>query len=226
MWKHVGINPSDAQNERMMTRNEKQSLILASASARRKDLLEQAGIKFDVIAPTFPEPAHKTDRSPEQWAQSLAYFKARAVADKHPDRTVIGADTICVLGDEVLGKARDADHARDILRKLSGTKHAVITGVAICGPDGKRLIASQTTGVQMAAMSDADIDAYIKSGEWIDKAGAYAIQDTADRYVERLEGRFDNVVGLPVDLVLRMLTRMEYLPCTCDDRVQLAGSGQ
>ena len=226
MWKHFRFNPSDAQDERIMTRDENQSVILASASARRRDLLAQAGMEFDVIPPTFPEPSHKPERSPEQWAQSLAYFKARAVADKHPDRTVIGADTICVLGNEVLGKARDANHAREILNKLSGTKHAVITGVAICGPDGKRLIASETTAVQMAEMSDADIDAYIESGEWIDKAGAYAIQDSADRYVEQLDGPFDNVVGLPVELVQRMLTRMEYLPCTCDDRVQLAGSDE
>ena len=158
-----------------MTSTKTHPVILASASPRRRDLLTAAGVNFDVIPSTLPEPTHRVASSPEQWAQSLAYFKARAVAEAHPERIVLGADTVCALGDEILGKAANATHARAILRKLSGTRHAVVTGVALCGPEGRRLIASQTTGVQMTPMSDADIDAYIESGEWVGKAGAYAI---------------------------------------------------
>jgi septum formation protein len=206
-----------------MTAPEPSPVILASASPRRRDLLAGAGVRFEVITPELPEPTRRTG-TPIQWAQSLAYFKARSIADMHPGRLVIGADTVCVLDDEVLGKASDTNHARDILTKLSGTRHAVITGVALVGPGGKRLLAAETTGVQMTPMSDADISAYIDSGEWIGKAGAYAIQETADRYVEHLDGNFDNVVGLPIGLVQRMLARMEYLPCTCNDHIQLTGS--
>jgi septum formation protein len=199
-------------------------VILASGSPRRRDLLKAAGIDFDMVPPSLAEPRRSRVAQPVGWAEALAYFKARAVAMTHPDSIVLGADTLCVLDGEILGKARDADHAREILQRLSGTQHAVITGVAVCAPQGKRVIASETTGVRMRPMSDAEINAYIDSGEWIGKAGAYAIQETADRYVDALDGSFDNVVGLPVDLVRRMLTRIEYFPCGCEDQLPAGGA--
>ncbi len=187
----------------------KWKLVLASSSPRRRALLEAAGVQFEVVAPPLDEPAQQNAAlSPAQHAEALAYFKARAVAEARSDAIILAGDTIVCLGGEILGKAADADDARRMLSKLSGTRHAVITGVAILTPDGRRLIDSAVTYVTMRQMSKAEIDAYVASGEWIDKAGAYAIQETADRYVQSVEGSFDNVVGLPTKLVLRMLRRL------------------
>ena len=166
-------------------------------------------MQFEVVDPPLDEPAQQNAAlSPAQHAEALAYFKARAVAEARRDAVILAGDTIVCLGGEILGKAADADDARRMLSKLSGTRHAVITGVAILTPDGRRLIDSAVTYVTMRQMSEAEIDAYVASGEWIDKAGAYAIQETADRYVQSVEGSFDNVVGLPTELVLRMLRRL------------------
>ncbi len=187
----------------------KWKLVLASSSPRRRALLEAAGVQFEVVDPPLDEPAQQNAAlSPAQHAEALAYFKARAVAEARRDAVILAGDTIVCLGGEILGKAADADDARRMLSKLSGTRHAVITGVAILTPDGRRLIDSAVTYVTMRQMSEAEIDAYVASGEWIDKAGAYAIQETADRYVQSVEGSFDNVVGLPTELVLRMLRRL------------------
>ena len=192
------------------------TLILASASPRRRQLLAQAGVPFEVIAPTISEPDDMTRRLlPAQQAEALAYFKARAVWDVHSDRWVLGADTIVALGDKVLGKPDDLPEARSMLERLSGTRHAVITGVALLGPGlprrrpGEpgywRRIASETTFITMRKMTPPDIDEYITSGEWLGKAGAYAIQETADRFIEKVEGSYTNVVGLPMELVCRLI---------------------
>ncbi len=186
--------------------NENIRLILASASPRRKQLLDDAGVDFEVLVPPLEEFKNGLPSlTPAQKAESLAYYKARSVWQLKPDCYVLGADTIISIGDEIMGKAFDADEARRMLKTLSSTRHAVITGVALLGPAGERLIASDTTYVTMKPMSDDDIEQYVASGEWIDKAGAYAIQETADRFVEKLDGHFDTVVGLPVGLVLRMI---------------------
>ena len=185
------------------------SLVLASASPRRKELLEQAGVKFRVIPPGLVEPDHRFGRLlPAQRAEAIAYFKARAVADLYPDDFVMGADTIVAVGKRVLGKPADANEAREMLRFLSGTQQVVITGVALLGPGGYRLIASDETAVTMRAMSEQDIEDYIASGEWMDKAGAYAIQETADRFVSKIDGSWSNVVGLPLELLSQMLQEM------------------
>ncbi|MFA6133288.1 MAG: Maf family protein [Phycisphaerae bacterium] len=181
-------------------------LILASASPRRRQLLAAAGVPFEVIVPNIPEPDDVMNHLPPgQQAESLAYFKAREVWDQHPTRWVLGADTIVALGNQVLGKPRDEAHARQMLSLLSGSRHAVITGVTLLGPLGRRLIASDVTYITMKKMSPADIDAYIASREWVGKAGAYAIQETADRYIEKVDGSFTNVVGLPMELLMRMI---------------------
>ncbi len=192
-------------------------LILASSSPRRHDLLQAAGVPFRAVPPRIDEPADLEGyASPAQLAEALAFFKARAVADRHPDTWILGADTIVALEGEILGKPRDADHARTMLHRLSRSRHAVITGVALLRPDGRRYLTSDTTYVTMRPMTDAEIEDYIASGEWIGKAGAYAIQETADRFVTRVEGSFSNVVGLPIELVTRMLRRYAHLELPTD----------
>jgi septum formation protein len=190
---------------RPMTTGKDRPLVLASSSPRRRQLLEEAGLEHEVVAPPLAEPVHLGKGLwPARRTEALAYFKARAVSDARPEDLVLGADTVVAVGGRVLGKPADADDARRILRMLSGTRQAVITGVALLGP-GRRGIASETTYVTMRSMSEEELEAYIASGEWKGKAGAYAIQETADRFVTKLEGSFSNVVGLPMELVGRML---------------------
>jgi len=177
------------------------------------ELLREAGESFDVVAPPIPEPDHvPADLSPARQAESLAYFKARAVAERHEDACVLGADTVVAVADAVLQKPADQWDARGMLRRLSGTRHAVITGVALLGPGETRLIASDTTFVTMRRIDPDEIEGYVASGEWIGKAGAYAIQETGDRFVERVEGSFSNVVGLPMELIERMLGELRLHP--------------
>jgi septum formation protein len=183
-----------------------EALILASASPRRRALLGEAGIAFEVVEPPLAEPHDGIDRlPPAQQAEALAYYKARSVACLWPACRVLGADTVVALAGEVLHKPADADDARRMLRTLSRSRHAVITGVALLGPGPRRRIASERTWVRMRPMSEAEIDAYVDSGEWQGKAGAYAIQETADRFVTEVDGSFTNVVGLPMELVCRLL---------------------
>ena len=183
-------------------------LILASSSERRRHLMAEGGLDFEVVAPSLGEPSeYVLNLPPIQQAEALAYFKARSVLDIHPKATVLGADTIVVLGEEVMGKPADAEGARRMLDTLSGTRHRVITGVAIVGPCG-RLIASDTTYVQMREMSPDEIDGYVESEEWAGKSGGYAIQETADRFISRIDGSFSNVVGLPMELVTQMLAKL------------------
>ena len=190
-------------------------LVLASASPRRTQLLREAGVEFEVVPPPLEELKNGLPTlTPAQKAEALAYFKARTVAQLRQGCYVLGADTIVAAAGRILGKPADAEDARRMLSELSRTRHAVITGVALIGPSGERLIASETTYVTMSPMTDQQIDQYVESGEWIDKAGAYAIQETADRFIEKLEGSFDNVVGLPVELVLRMLDELKQHPET------------
>jgi septum formation protein len=180
--------------------------ILASSSPRRRELLTEAAYEFRVVDPPLDEPTDHIGLRPIDQAESLAYFKARAVIEAfRPDVPVLGADTVVALGERVFGKPADAAHAREILSTLGGTRHAVITGVALIAPDGYRLIASDTTYVQMRALGPAEMDAYIAGGAWQGKAGAYGIQDSGDPFVVALEGSFSNVVGLPLELVRNML---------------------
>jgi septum formation protein len=182
------------------------TLILASGSPRRKSLLADMGERFVVIPPAVEEPTtpHR-DESPAAYAESLAYFKARSVADQVPGRWVLGADTIVALDGEIMGKPADESDARRMLRALSHHRHAVITGMALIAPTQQRFIDSDTTYITMVPMGPREIDAYLATGEWDGKAGAYAIQETADQYVSAVEGSFSNVVGLPVERLGAML---------------------
>ena len=186
-------------------------LILASNSARRKELMEEAGYDFEVIVPTLGEDDLHTPDA-RILAESLAHAKARQVADHLERDVVIGADTIVAVHGEVLGKPADDDDARRILSKLSGTTHEVITGLCLLNARrGERLIGADVTHITIKKMSDAEMDDYISSGEGRDKAGAYAIQETGDRFVENIDGSFTNVVGLPMKMLADFIDVMKGL---------------
>lgn len=182
-------------------------LILASASPRRQELLRNAAIEFFVHPTDIPEIA-QPDETPQACAERLAREKANAIGPQYPGRSILGADTIVVVNGEMLGKPTDSADAARMLRLLSGRTHAVITGVCLLGP-GFQDVSSETTKVQMTGLSEQEIAFYVNTGEPMDKAGAYAIQGIASRWIPRIEGDYSNVVGLPVALVYRMLRQRE-----------------
>jgi len=182
-------------------------LVLASASPRRQELLRNAGIRF-AVQPADVDETPLQGESPRDCAVRLAREKALAVSQTRPQDWVLGADTIVVVDDLILGKPLDNDDAARMLGLLSGRTHAVITGVCLLCPnrEGSNVkVASESTLVSMCELSDAEIRAYIATGEPMDKAGAYAIQGFASRWIPRIEGDYSNVVGLPVALVYAML---------------------
>lgn len=187
-------------------------IILASASPRRRDLLAEMGVAFDVVVSPLHEPAAKpADLPAPVWAEALAFFKARSVANRHTGVWVLGADTIVLCAGRVLGKPMDADDARSMLELQAGTASDVITGVALVRVDEsgavRRIVDHDVTQVWMR--DDRDVrEEYVSSGDWAGKAGAYGIQDVGDRLVERFEGSFSNVMGLPVELLARLLARL------------------
>lgn len=187
-------------------------IVLASASPRRRELLAAAGIEFEVM-PADVDESLPPGIEPEAGAVLLARTKARAVGERSvaKDALVLAADTIVALGSRFLGKPGDADEARAMLRALSCSRHAVVTGVAVLRTrDGALETGFERTWVTMREITPDEIEAYVRSGEWEGKAGGYAIQETADRFVTRLEeGGFDNVVGLPVALALELLARLD-----------------
>jgi len=179
--------------------------VLASASPRRQELLRTAGISFTVQAADIDE-TPLADEKAEQCARRLAREKALAVSRLRPLDRVLGADTIVVVDGEILGKPRDGADAARMLRLLSGRTHEVITGVCLVEAGGTEVsTASETTRVTMNELSDREIQEYVAGGEPMDKAGAYAIQGMASRWIPRIEGDYSNVVGLPVALVYNML---------------------
>ena len=178
-------------------------LVLASASPRRQELLRNAGIAFDVQPADIPEDPLPGETA-KNCAERLAREKAQAIAQKRPGAAVLGADTVVVVDDQTLGKPVDASDAARMLGLLSGRVHQVITGVCLLA-GGNCSVASETTSVTMSEISADEISGYIASGEPMDKAGAYAIQGIAARWIPRIEGDYSNVVGLPVALVFRML---------------------
>ena len=183
-------------------------LILASASPRREQLMRGMGLAFTV------QPSRLRERldprlTPVQLVKKLALLKAAKVAREVKQGIVIGADTIVVRRGEILGKPRNPQHAREILGKLSGSYHYVFTGLAlvVC-PGGKTLVAAEKTRVKMKKLSPADISYH--AGRHLDKAGAYAVQEEKDAFVEQIYGCYYNVVGLPVDLLKKMLIKTGY----------------
>jgi septum formation protein len=177
-------------------------LVLASRSPRRAEILRQAGIPFTVRTADVDETPRDGEK-PEDYVRRLAEEKALAI-DARPDETVLAADTTVVIDGEILGKPADAADARRMLALLSGRRHEVLTGIAI--RRGDDLIRDwAATEVWFATMSDHEIEQYVASGEPMDKAGAYAIQGLACKHIEKIEGCYFNVVGLPIALVYRHL---------------------
>jgi septum formation protein len=190
-------------------------LVLASNSPRRRELLRQAGYRFTVSPPPIEDRGLPAAPTPGAFVESLAYLKAAAAIDGHrlTAGLVLGADTIVVLGGRIIGKPADEADARRILSDLSGSQHEVITGLALVdAATGRRMLAHDVTRIHMRRMSPAEIAAYVASGEALGKAGAYALQETGDRYVEEMAGSMTNVVGLPMQLLERMLKAMGYEP--------------
>jgi septum formation protein len=178
-------------------------IILASASPRRQELLKNAGIVFEVQPANIPEVPH-VGEGPTAFAERMAREKAQAIRASLPEGIILAADTVVAVANEILGKPVDAEDAIRMLRLLSGRTHAVTTGVCVIG-DGHEDVRSETTEVEFSRMTEAEIREYVASGEPMDKAGAYAIQGGAARWITRVDGDYNNVVGLPVELVLSML---------------------
>lgn len=190
-----------------MTR-EKGRIILASASPRRVELLASAGVEFEVAASDIPEEALPGEL-PEDHVLRLAREKAMAVAGMRDGRFFIGADTVVVCDGEIMGKPRDAADAARMLRKLSGVPHEVITGFAVYDREREDAVCQAvTTRVFFKPLREEEIAAYIATGCPFDKAGAYAIQGGAAHMVERIDGSYTNVVGLPLCEVVEALRRI------------------
>jgi len=184
------------------------TLILASKSPRRRDLLAQAGLAFEVVPSTVDEKnlrMHTQDK-PEEYARVLAEAKANEVARQYPDSWVIGADTMVVINDTVLGKPRDTAEARYMLETLSGKTHKVLTGYCICCINlGKSRSETVKTNVRFKQLTSPEIDWYIGTQEPFDKAGGYAVQGLGSVLIKRIEGSYTNVVGLPMCEVVEYL---------------------
>ena len=190
-------------------------LILASASPRRRELLAEAGYDFDVEAAGLDEAAAGRGVLPHRLPRALAEAKADVVAARHADEAVVvlAADTVAYTAtEEVLGKPLDRDDAKRMLRALSNTSHAVVTGwAAIRIDDGRRLGGHVRSDVVMRDLSDRDLDHYLDTGEWRGKAGAYGVQDGPggpDPFVLRIEGELTNVIGLPMPQVVEALAEL------------------
>jgi septum formation protein len=185
-------------------------LVLASASPRRQELLRNSGIPFEVQPAHIPEDPHPGEQA-RDYAERLAQEKAQDVAKQRPRDVVLGADTVVVIDGQILGKPTDSADAVRMLRLLSGREHQVITGVCVV-KNGQPWVASETTRVTMSEITEKEIADYVTTGEPMDKAGAYAIQGIASRWIPRIEGDYSNVVGLPVALVWRMLLEATARP--------------
>jgi septum formation protein len=186
------------------------SLVLASTSPRRHQLLAQAGYTFTVIAPEFDESTcSAVGHAPCSYAEALALGKARSVAPRYPEALVIGADTLVDADGEIIGKPDDAADAERITRKLFSASHQVITGLALVRiSDRTEIVRSDVTTVYPRKMTEEQVFAHIAGRSWEGKAGAYAIQETGDEFVERIEGSLTNVMGLPMELLQRLLKRV------------------
>ena len=183
------------------------SVILASRSPRRSELLEQAHITF-ICEPSDIEEIMDEGLHLDKRIQQLAYQKALPIFKKHPNDIVLGADSIVYINNEVIGKPKDENDARRILKMLSGNAHQVTTGVAIVSKEHVETF-SQTSDVVFYELDDAEIDDYILSGEWQGKAGGYAIQGYACRFVKEIKGDYSNIVGLPIAKVYQTLKKFK-----------------
>lgn len=178
-------------------------LLLASTSPQRRAILEQLGIPFDVVAPRYDE-VDPPEADAVELVSAHAREKARSVADEAAGRPVLGVDTAVVLAGRIYSKPRDAADAERMLEALSGQTHAVLSGLCVLTP-GWELVETDCTFVRFRALTPRDLAHYVASGEWMGRAGGYAIQGLGASLVERIEGDFLNVVGLPAALLVRIL---------------------
>jgi septum formation protein len=185
-------------------------IILASASPRRKELLSQAGYQFTVVKPRINEKDLRSEKAaPAEYAKKAALAKAMDVAQRHPDSLVIGADTVADFNGRIIGKPLDAKDAELIIRLLFGAPHKVITALAIvriC--DRTEIVETDITIIFPKKLSEKEITEHIRAGSWRDKAGAYAIRQHADPFIERIEGSLTNVMGLPMELLEKLLKKI------------------
>ncbi len=197
-----------------------QKLILASKSPRRRYLLKQAGLSFSVIPSSIDENSVPFS-NPENYVKMLAESKAKDISKKYPESWVIGADTIVLVDDTILGKPKTKNEARKMLRRLSGKSHFVFTGYCICRKSKADFFSETvTTEVLFKTLSPEEIEWYIDTGEPFDKAGAYAIQGLGTFLVKRIKGSYTNVVGLPVCEVIEFLIRQQVIGLTVDSPVK------
>ncbi len=184
--------------------------ILASKSTRRRELLRKAGYRFEIVPPEVDEAGFNTQgANPDEFAKSLALAKAESVSKSFPQRIVVGADTIIDCEGRIIGKAENAAEAEKIVRLLFSRPHKVITGLAIVKiKDKLEIVESDTTIVYPKPMTERQIAEHIKSGIWQDKAGAYAIQEQGDEFVEKIEGSLTNVMGMPMELFEQLILKV------------------
>ena len=185
-------------------------LVLASASPRRAELLDQIGVVPNLIVPPNIDETVITGESPRHLVSRLSVNKAIWVSEKHSGSIILAADTIVACGRRILSKAENLEQARNFLNLLSGRRHNVISGLAIISPNGslhKRIV---ETRVNFKRLSPTELDLYLKSGEWEDKAGAYAIQGSAAKFVKSINGSYSNVVGLPLFETAQLLEGLGY----------------
>lgn len=178
-------------------------LILASGSPRRSEILSSVGWEFEKQSADIDE-TERGFENPSEYVQRLAVEKAAAVASENKNKLVLGADTTVVIDDKIIGKPADLDDGREMLKTLSGRWHEVLTGVALV-KDSTVKVGLQTTRVKFNQMSGEEIEYLLQKGEPLDKAGAYAVQAQAALFIEKIEGDYWNVVGLPINLVYRLI---------------------
>ena len=188
----------------------KAPLVLASASARRRDLLRQIGIEPDVIAPAEVDETPRRRELPAHYARRIAEAKADAVAPGHPGAFVLAADTVVAVGRRILPKPADEAEARRCLELLSGRRHRVLGAVSLRAPDGRQARRLVVTAVRFKRLGPDEIAAYLATGEWRDKAGGYAIQGRAAALVPAINGSYPNVVGLPLAETAGLLAGLGY----------------
>ncbi len=215
-------------------------LVLASTSPRRHDLVSGLGVGFRIVPPVASEDMEPGEE-PRALVERLALAKARSVAASKPDGLVVGADSVVVQDGDVLGKPAHAAQAREMLGRLRGRRHEVVTGVTVVDPvDGRAQTASQVSGVTMRPYSDDEIEAYVASGEPMDKAAAYGVQDRVFHPASSVEGCYTNVMGLPLCLTVDLLRDAGYAldparrvrvpeecdPCPLRDVIRPVGEGR
>ncbi|HYN24634.1 MAG TPA: Maf family protein [Pyrinomonadaceae bacterium] len=195
-------------NEQVLEEVLKEKLVLASRSPRRAEILNAVGWPFEMVAANIDESRFESEAA-VPYVRRLAQTKAETVAKTLPSGLVLGADTVVLVDEEILGQPSDAEDARRMLKLLSGRWHEVLTAVALLrAGENRSVVDHEKTRVRFAQMAAAEIDWYVATGEPMDKAGAYAVQGNAALFIEEIQGDYFNIVGLPVRLVYKLARRM------------------